>query len=454
MTYDELLQGDLAHLWHPFTPQDEWERHAEPLIIDRADGFELIDAAGRRVIDGVSSIWCNVHGHNVHYLNRAIAKELESVSHVTMLGMSSRAIVEAGLLLSKVLPEGLDRIFFADSGTAAVEAALRMCLEWCQKSSHPQANQRTKYASLRGGYHGDTLGSVGVGYVEEFHRTLSQAVIPSFKVPPPHIFRFYQGMGPDEAERAAIKAVEELFATHGHELAAFIVEPFVQGPAGIWIHSEGYLKAIEQLARTHDVFLIADEVAVGFGKTGSMFACERAGIKPDVLVLGKGLSGGYLPISAAVTHERMFAGFRGALEERKTFYYGQTFAGNCLGAGAIKANLELLEKNAVLAGLEQRIQQFHQQLKERVAPLQHVDEVRMFGVMVGIELTAVPGKREAYPIGAQAARRVSYEAIRRGAFIRPVGNVVTLCPAIAMPEELLERLVQITAEALEQVLGA
>lgn len=449
-----LAAIDFKHLWHPFTQTKHWLEDGTPLIVERGEGFELIDVDGARYLDGVSSLWCNVHGHGVEELKRALHEQVETLCHSTLLGLSHRPIIELTEALVPLLPEGLTRIFYADDGSTAVEAALRIALEWWQKQGTPAGKRKNRLASLEDAYHGDTLGAVGVGYLKTFHRHCDAAVIPALRIPPPHFFRFYEGLSDADASARSLAALDELLRVHGEELAAFIIEPLVQGAAGILTHSEAYLREVVTRCRAHDVLVIADEVATGFGKTGSLFAVQRAGVVPDLLVMGKGLGAGYLPISAVATNERIFDGFTGDVTEYRTFFYGQTFAGNPLAARLATANLALIRSSQLLKRLPEKLVHFHRAIADRVGALSHVDEIRSCGVMVGIELTATAGARVPYPVGERVPAKIVLEARRRGAIIRPLGNVMVLMPAPAMGEADLQRLVEITAESIAAVTEA
>lgn len=451
MTTSQLRTVDLDHLWHPFTQTSVWRDDNAP-IIERGDGMYLIDTDGRRYLDGVSSLWCNVHGHGVPELVRAIHAQVDTLCHSTLLGLSHRPVLELTERLRTVLPGHLSRIFYADSGSAAVEAALRMCVEWWHKSPKA-AKPRSRILSLDTGYHGDTLGAVGVGYVESFHRSLRQSVVPSIRVPSPHPFRFEQLLSEEDALGRSIEVLQQAFRECGDELAACIIEPMVQGAAGIWTYPAAYLQEVERLCRRHGTLLICDEVATGFGKTGRMFAHELASVRPDVMIAGKGLTAGYLPLSAVAVTEDIFAGFTAPPEQLKTFYYGQTYAGNPVAAAAGIASLDLFASTGLLTSLQARLPRFHQLLDEQIGTLAHVDEVRKLGVMVGIELTKTPGARAPYDTADQAGIRIVREAWRRGVIIRPLGNVMVLMPAPAMEVRQLERLVSVTADSIREVLG-
>ena len=448
----DLKSIDLEHLWHPFTQAKTWFEQSDPLIIERADGMELIDAQGKRYLDGVSSLWCNVHGHNVPELTSALHEQVDTLCHSTLLGLSHRPILELTGRLIEILPPGLNRLFFADSGSTAVEAAIRMCLEWWQKKGTPAAKKKTRMLSLDTGYHGDTLGAVGVGYLKAFHSSLESNVVPALRIQPPHVFRFYENYSEEDAVKRSLESLGELMSERGKEIAGFIIEPLVQGAAGIWTHPEEFLRGAAELCARHDVLLIVDEVATGFGKTGHMFACEAANIAPDLMVIGKGLSGGYLPISAAAATEEIFSGFIGEPEELKTFFYGQTFAGNPLAARVSCASLDLFKSSGLLEQLPARADFFGRELEAKVGTLPFVDEIRRCGMMTGIELTSEPGKRTAFPVQSLAGARIAVEARKRGAIIRPLGNVMVLMPPLAMPENSLSRLVEITAESIRTAL--
>ncbi len=451
--YENFRNIDLNNLWHPFTQQKVWSSFDEPLVIERGEGAYLIDVDGRRFLDGVSSLWCNVHGHSNPRIVDALKAQAENLCHSTLLGLSHVPILEATERLFRFTPGNLKRAFYADSGSTAVEAGLRMAIEWWQKQNTKSARKRKKFASIFGGYHGDTLGAVGVGYLESFHGNLESVVVQAERVPPPHWFRFYKGMREDDALDASIAALRELFDRESDSIAALIMEPIVQGAAGMWIHPIEFLRIAAELCREYGVLLIIDEVATGFGKTGKMFAVEHAGVEPDIMILGKGLSGGYLPISAALASDEIFQGFVGDPEEGKTFYYGQTFAGNPMAACAAKASLDLFLEGDILHKVEERIEHLHKEMDALLTPLRHVDEVRSFGLMVGVELTKEEDKHRSYPANELVGWKIAKRARELGLIIRPLGNIMVLMPALTMEKQDLTNLVGLTAEAIQSVLG-
>jgi adenosylmethionine-8-amino-7-oxononanoate aminotransferase len=445
-----LAAWDHRHLWHPFTQMADWLGE-EPLVIAEAEGTTLVDTHGRRYLDGVSSLWCNVHGHRHPALDAAVRTQLARVAHTTLLGLGNVPSIELAHALVEVVPPGLTRVFYSDAGATAVEAALRIALQYHQLRGDAQ---RTRFASLVEGYHGDTLGAVGVGYSETFHRFVAPAVVPAVRLTPPHVFRWQQGLTPDAALDAALAEAEQSLATHGRTLAALIVEPLVQGAAGIWVHPPAYLAALSELARRAGTLFIADEVATGFGRTGRMFACEQAGITPDLLCVAKGLSGGYLPLAATLATEDVFAAFLAPYDAFRAFFHGHTFTGNPLACAVALASLGVFRSERTLERLAPIIARLEARLAADVMPLAHVGDVRQCGVMVGIELVAERAARTPYPAAARVGQRVVRTARARGVVIRPLGNTIVLMPPLAIAPDDLDRLVDVTRAAIVEATAA
>jgi adenosylmethionine-8-amino-7-oxononanoate aminotransferase len=420
----DLQSADRAHLWHPFTQQRGWGQE-EQLIVERAEGTNLIDVDGNRYIDGVSSLWCNVHGHGHPRIDAAVREQLDRVAHSTMLGLSHPPAIDLARRLVEIAPPGLTRVFYSDSGSTAAEIALKMAFQYW----HQRGQRRTGFVALRDAYHGDTIGSVSVGGIELFHSLYRPLLFDTLKAEPGDL---------DEMER--------LLTEHTGEVAAVIMEPLVQGAAGMLVHPDGYLRAVRELCDRHDVLLILDEVATGFGRTGTMFACEQEGVAPDLLCLAKGITGGYMPLAATLASERVYEGFLGEFEEFKTFFHGHTYTGNPLACAAALASLDVFEEERVLERLGPKLEL----LAELLEPLEAhpaVAEVRRRGFMTGIELSD-------YPLEVRMGHRVTLEARRRGAIIRPLGDVVVLMPPLSISEEDLGRLVEITAEAIDAATAA
>lgn len=416
----DLVSVDHAHLWHPFTQQQGWVEE-EPLIVDRADGTDLIDVDGKRYIDGVSSLWCNVHGHGHPRIDAAVRDQLDRVAHSTMLGLSHRPGIELAQRLVDLTPPSLTRVFYSDSGSTATEIALKMAFQYWQQRGE---RQRTRFVSLRMGYHGDTIGSVSVGGIDLFHSLYR-----------PLLFEALQAEPGDPAD------MERLLSENESEVAAVIMEPLVQGAAGMLVHPDGYLRAVRNLCDRHDVLLILDEVATGFGRTGRMFAYEHEGVTPDLLCLAKGITGGYMPLAATITSEQVYEGFLGRFEEFRTFFHGHTYTGNPLACAAAVASLDVFEEEQTLGRLQRKIELL-EQLLEPIAAHPEVVEVRRRGFMTGIQLAESP-------LADRIGHQVTLEARRRGAVIRPLGDVVILMPPLSISEGALTQLVAITAASID-----
>lgn len=433
-----LAQWDLDHIWHPFTQADEWEADGPPLIIDKAQGVELVDVHGNRYLDGVSSLWTNVHGHRHPGIDGALREQLTRVAHSTLLGLGGTPSIVLARRLATLLERipgdspPLTRTFYSDAGSTAVEVALKMAFQWQQQAGH---TERTRFAALDQAYHGDTIGSVSVGGIDLFHALYRPLLFDAVRIP-----------APDRADPALedrlLSRARQLMATHGPTLAAFIVEPLVQGAAGMRMHSVEYLRALIEMARASGALVIVDEVATGFGRTGTLFAMEQVGVRPDILCLAKGLTGGYLPLAATVATEAIYDGFRGPYTAHKTLFHGHTYTGNALACAAAIASLDAFEADGLLEQLPSRINALSEALS--ALPAEHVAEIRQRGLMAGVVL------RHDHPPEARHAHRVCLRARRHGILLRPLGDVVVLMPALAMTESQIRTLVGALATALQE----
>ena len=441
-------EWDHAYLWHPFTQMREWLAE-DPVIIERAEGNYLIDTEGKRYFDGVSSLWCNVHGHGRREIVEAMRAQLDAVAHTTMLGLAHVPATVLAKRLIEIAPPGLQRVFYSDSGATAVEIALKMAFEYWQLRGE---SGRTRFVSLKESYHGDTIGAMSVGYSETFHQRYRPLLFPCHRINPPHVFCYYRGASKEEAlERSLLEAERTLRESRG-EIAALIVEPLMQGAAGMWAQPVEYLAGLHRLCRENNILMIADEVAVGFGRTGKMFACEHAGITPDLLCLGKGISGGMLPLAATVTTGEIFETFLGDHDERKTFFHGHTYTGNPLACAAGIASLDLFRGDATLDRMTRRIELLAG-LLQPLRELAHVADIRQRGYMVGIELAEDAAGRRSYAPEERIGKRVILEARKRGLMIRPLGDVVILMPPLSTTEDEMRCLLTATAESIEAVTG-
>ena len=441
----ELIDKDKRHLWHPFTQMAEW-LSTDPVIIDSAEGFYLIDTEGNRYIDGVASLWCNVHGHRVSEIDEAIKAQVDKVSHSTLLGLAQTRSIELAERLVRITQPDLQKVFYSDSGATAVEIALKMAYQYWHNKGQ---KKRTKFVALANSYHGDTIGSVSVGGIETFHSLFRPLLFETYFVPPPHPYRFAGTRG--QCLQYSIDAMEQTLRRHADEIAAVVVEPLVQAAAGMIVHPRGFLKAVRQMTTDYGVLLIADEVATGFGKTGKMFACEHEDVCPDIMCLAKGLTGGYLPLAATLTTTDIFDAFLGSPAAGKTFYHGHTYTGNALGCAAALASLELFQKNRVLEGLPAKIDLMEDYFR-RLAALPYVGDVRHCGLMGAVELVKDKASKAPFEPHLRVAARLCSAMRSQGVMLRPLGDCIVVMPPVAIDPQLLERLLQVVLASVEKKL--
>jgi len=444
----ELEKADLECIWHPFT-QMELYRREKPVIIEKGRGCRLYDMEGNAYLDGVSSLWTNVHGHARTELDEALKAQTDLIAHSTLLGISSVPAVRFARKLLDVVPSGLTKVFYSDSGSTSVEIALKMAFQYHRQS--PKGNpKKTKFLTFVNAYHGDTIGSVSLGGIDLFHEMYRELLFETYKVASPYCYRCPYGRDYPGCKLDCLLGVEKMLDEHHDEIAAVVLEPLVQGAAGMLMQPEGFLRGVRALCDHYGVFLIADEVAVGFGRTGKMFACEHEGVTPDILCLAKGISGGYLPLAATVTSEEIFEGFLGEFTENKTFFHGHTYTGNPLACAVAIASLDLFEKERIIENLQPKIAF----LKEKLSAfknLSHVGDIRQRGLMVGIELVADRNTREGLPVADRTGHQVILEARKRGIMIRPLGDIIVLMPPLAMSVEELDKLCEATYESIRVV---
>jgi adenosylmethionine-8-amino-7-oxononanoate aminotransferase len=436
-TRDQLERWDRQHVWHPFTPMEAYAAE-RPLIIERAHGCFLVDVDGREYIDGVSSMWCNVHGHHVPELDAAVREQLDRVAHSTLLGAANVPTIRLARRLVELAPPGLTRVFFSDDGATAVEVALKMAFQYWRQRPDPQP-ARTRFLALHCAYHGDTLGDVSVGDVGRFHDIFAPLLFPVLRAPSPYCYRCPLGLNRASCGIDCVGVLEDLVREHRDTLAAVVVEPLVQGAAGMITAPEGYLRRVREVTRECGVLLIADEVAVGLGRTGTMFACQQEGVVPDFLCLAKGLTGGYLPVAATLTTEEVYAAFLGRPQEGRTFYHGHTYTGNPLGTAVALASIDLMESRQLLDALPEKAERLASHLA-RMRELPCVGDVRRRGLMAGIELVLDKPTKQPFPPERRIGWQVCRAAREQGVLLRPLGDVIVVMPPLAIDLALLDRL--------------
>jgi len=447
---NELTRLDKAHVWHPFTQMKEWMA-SEPLIIESGDGCELIDVDGVRYLDGVSSLWVNVHGHRVLEIDQAIRIQLDQIAHSTLLGLANVPSIKLAGELVNLAPKSPDRsltrVFYSETGACAVEIALKMAYSYWQ---HKGVSSKRTFLSLDNAYHGDTLGAVSVGGIDLFHAAFKPLLFDSFRAPSPYCYRCPLGKTFPTCDIACLAPLREILQKRHREICAVVVEPLVQAAGGMITAPTGYLRRLSELCSEFDVLLIADEVATGAGRTGTFFACEQEGVVPDILVAGKGLTGGYLPLAVTMTSEAIFEAFLGDPEDFRTFYHGHTYTGNPLSCAAALANLELMATNDTV----NHASRLGRIMQSALAPLweqPHVGDIRRTGLMCGIELVADKPSRRPYEPVAQTGKAVAQYARSLGVIIRPLGDVIVLMPPLAISEPQLNALVAATGKAIAAV---
>jgi adenosylmethionine-8-amino-7-oxononanoate transaminase len=438
---------DRRVLWHPFTQHSAWDEEDFP-IIDRAQGSWLIDLDGRRYLDGVSSMWCTSVGHRNPRIVRALTRQLRRLDHATFLGLSNVPAIELAERLLARAHRGLSRVFYSDNGSTAVEIALKMALQYWSQNGRPG---RTKFVALDEGYHGDTVGAMSVGGVERFRTAYRPMLFPAIHAPTTYSYRCPRAASLEACAAHCLEDLGAILTKHGEEVAGVVMEPGVQGAGGMIVQPPGFVKEVERLCRRHDVFLILDEVMTGFGRTGTMFACERDDARPDLMAISKGLTGGFLPLGATLATERIFRGFLGEVRDGRALYHGHTFTGNPLGCAAALAALEAFDKDKILERLPPKIAA----LQKGLEPLQdhpRVGEIRQLGLLAGIEVVKNKTTRELFRYEERTGHRVILEARRRGAILRPLGDVIVAMPPLSSSIAEIKELTGIIVQSIRAVL--
>lgn len=421
-----------------------------PVIISEGHGVRVRDQEGRWYLDGVSSLWVNVHGHRHPEIDQAIIEQLGRIAHSTLLGCSSPPAILLAQRLVELAPPGLTKVFYSDDGSTAVEVALKMALQYWQQVSPPRLH-KTKILAYSMAYHGDTVGAVSVGGIDVFHQRFAPYLFATHKVSPPYCYRCHLHLTYPSCELACLGEVEQTLARHHEEIAALIVEPLVYAAAGMITAPPRYLQQLRTLCTRYDVLLIADEVATGFGRTGAMFACEKERVTPDLMVVAKGLTGGYLPLAATLATQKIYEAFLGEYPDFRTFFHGHSYTGNALACAAGLATLDIFIHERVIDGLHDKIRH----LQDALAPLEkhpHVGEIRQSGLMVGIELVRDRPTKSPFPVSDRIGWKISREARNLGLLTRSLGDILVLVPPLASTNQELSEMVEILGKAIHRIL--
>ncbi|MEN6385287.1 MAG: adenosylmethionine--8-amino-7-oxononanoate transaminase [Phycisphaerales bacterium] len=438
---EKLIKADKEFVWHPFTQMQQW-LESDPIVIESGEGFYLIDTQGRRYIDGVSSLWCNVHGHRVKKIDDAIRNQLDRISHSTLLGLGQTKSIELAEKLIAVAPNNLRKVFYSDSGATSVEIALKIAYQYYRN----KGQKRDRFIALSQSYHGDTIGSVSVGGIELFHSIFRPMLFDVNFVPSPFPYRFPGNE--HECKQFTLSKIEEILIKEAQRTSAIIVEPLVQGAAGIIVHPKGFLQGVRQLADKYGVLMIADEVATGFGRTGKMFACENEQVQPDIMCVAKGITGGYLPLAATLTTQEIFDAFLGLPQDFKTFYHGHTYTGNALACAAAIASLELFEKNKIIESLSDKIALIKDYLG-KISNLDYVGDVRQCGMMAGIEIVEDKQSKRSFAYEKLIGAKLCGAMRAKGVMMRPLSDVIVLMPPVAIDMDTLKTLLDVVLDTIK-----
>ena len=447
---ETLVAWDKRYLWHPFTQMQDWLTE-DIVIIERGEGCYLIDTAGNRYIDGTASMWTNVHGHNHPELNTALKAQLDKIAHTTLLGYSNIPAIQLAQKLVEITPAGLNKVFYSDNGSTAVEIALKMAYQYWQHKGEPQ---RKLFIHFDNAYHGDTIGAMSVGGIGSFHTTFDSLLFKGVRVSAPEMYR-----SPRDADtsgnntgvkRRWLNAVEAALSENAGQVAGIILEPLIQGAGGMLVAPKGFLKELAVLAKRWGTLLIVDEVMTGFGRTGKMWACEHENITPDILCTAKGLTAGYLPLAATLTTDNLYNAFLGEYRDLKTFFHGHTFTGNPLACAVALENIAIFERENLLSQLQPTIEHFKNRLQEFYR-LPHVGDVRVCGLAAGVELMKNPHTPTPYSFEKKMGIRVCKEALARGAMLRPLVNTIVLLPPLQISISALDALLDIVYTSIEMV---
>ncbi|NOY43532.1 MAG: adenosylmethionine--8-amino-7-oxononanoate transaminase [Planctomycetes bacterium] len=441
----ELADWDRDHFWHAFTQMDEYE----PLIVDHAEGVWLTDTQGNRFLDGISSMWCNLLGHRHPGIDAAIREQLDRVAHSTSLGMSNVPAIELAKRLAAITPGDLQHVFYASDGSSAVEIALKTVFQYWQQCKNPRP-EKTEYIALDQAYHGDTLGSASVGGIERFNGIFGPLLFDVTHLPTPDPRRLPETIASDQAAEYFLSQLEQVLAERHEQIAAVVLEPLIQAAAGMVFHPPGYLKGVRELTHRYNVLLVTDEIVTGFGRTGRMFACDHEEITPDILCLGKSLSGGYLPMAAAITHPEIYSAFLGSSTSGRTLLHGHTFGGNPLAAAAALATLDALEEEQILATLPDKAAQLTRHLA-KIEQLPHVAETRQKGLIAAIELTSTPDGNQSFPAELRVGAQICKETLSRGVMLRPLRDTLVIIPPLSISPEELDLLSNVLCESIDKI---
>ncbi len=439
---------DKEFVWHPFTQMLDWEKEKNT-VIEKGEGVYLYDIYGNKYIDGVSSLWVNIHGHNNKDINEAVKNQLAKISHSTLLGLANVPSTILAKKLIEIAPKSLAKVFYSDSGSTSVEIAIKVAFQYFRQKGAKYKNKK-KFIAATSAYHGDTIGSVSVGGIGLFHSIYKPLLFETVRIIYPYCYRCPFDLNYPNCDLYCAKEAEKIIAYYSDQAAALVIEPMIQGAAGMITMPDGYMKRIERACKENEILLILDEVATGFGRTGKMFAAEHEDIKPDIMCLAKGITGGYLPMAATLFTEEIYEGFLGNYEDNKTFFHGHTYTGNQLAASAGIMSLELFEKNNLINKIQPLISHF----KDRLSEFRNLDaagNVRSIGLMGGIELVRNKKTKKPFLQKDKIGHKVALKAKEKGVIIRPLGDTIVVMPPLIISYEILDELLGVVYDVIGNI---
>ncbi len=446
---NEWQKKDLEYIWHPCSQMKDYEELA-PIVIERGEGICLYDTDGKKYYDIISSWWCNLLGHCNPKINAAIKKQIDSLEHVIFANFTHKPVINLCEKLTKVLPEGLCKFNFADNGSSSIEMALKMSFQYHYQKGHPE---KKRFMALSGAYHGETIAALSVGGVDLYSKIYKPILLDVERIEAPDCYRCPYGHLHGECDCPCIKNAQETFAKVGHETCALIVEPLLQGSAGMMIYPPLYLKKLRELCDQYNVHLIADEIATGYGRTGKMFACDHAGITPDIMCLSKGLTGGYMPMAIAVTTQEIYDAFYADYLEGKAFMHSHTYAGNPLACSAACAVLDILEEEKIIEKAQEKATYFHKKIKEKFANNPNVGDIRHIGLINAIELVQNRETKQPFDSKHRYGYQIYKKALKKGVILRPLGNVIYFNPPLIIEKAEMDYVIDIAYDCLREVLN-
>ncbi|PRR84320.1 adenosylmethionine--8-amino-7-oxononanoate transaminase [Clostridium vincentii] len=443
---NDYVKKDLKYIWHPCAQMKDYE-DLKPIVIEKGEGVWLYDIDGNKYLDCISSWWTNTLGHSNKRINEAIKKQIDSIEHVIFANFSNKPAIELAEKLVNITPSKLTKVFFSDNGSSAVEIALKMSFHYNMQKGR---DEKRRFVALSDAYHGETLGALSVCDIDEFNMVYKPLLLDTIRVEGPDCYRCKYDCARDACNAECFEVMEKCIIENHDEISAVIVEPMVQGAAGMRMYSPVYLKKLRQICDKYDIHLIADEIAMGFGRTGEMFACNHAQISPDFMCLSKGISAGYMPMSVVMTTDEVYDCFYGDYNERKSFLHSHTYSGNAMGCAIALENLKIFEEDNIIENNREKGELIRKLTMEKAESLKHVGEVRSIGMITAIEIVKDRATKEGYPWQMRVGYEIYKIALSKGLLLRPIGNVLYFIPPYIINEEEIKFMVNTCFQSIEE----